>query len=112
VQARDLGPNGSQIALDRERGARCAWYSCAIGAPKSAMQPSPRNWFTVPSCWCTAARMTSNIRSMIPCTSSGSSRSDIAVNPDTSVNSTVTCLRSPVIAAFEVRIFSARCFGV
>src|SRR5262249_36255905 len=29
-----------------------------------------------------------------------------------SAKSTVTCLRSPSRAAFEVRIFSARCFGV
>jgi hypothetical protein len=29
--------------------ARWAWSSWAIGAPKRAMIPSPRNWFTVPS---------------------------------------------------------------
>ena len=29
--------------------ARTAWSSCAIGAPKIAMMPSPRNWLTVPS---------------------------------------------------------------
>ena len=29
--------------------ARWAWSSCAMGAPKSAMTPSPRNWLTVPS---------------------------------------------------------------
>src|SRR5262250_2501712 len=52
------------------------------------------------------------MRSMMPWTSSGSSRSDIAVNPDTSLKTTVTCLRSPTIAAFEVRILSARCLGV
>src|SRR5215510_1186755 len=49
---------------------------------------------------------------MMAWTSSGSRRSDIAVKPDTSVNMTVTCLRSPSRAAFEVRIFSARCLGV
>src|SRR5262245_31485659 len=49
---------------------------------------------------------------MMPWTSSGSIRSDIAVNPDTSLKTTVTCLRSPTIAAFEVRILSARCLGV
>jgi hypothetical protein len=32
--------------------------------------------------------------------------------PFRSAKSTVTCLRSPSSAAFEVRIFSARCFGV
>ena len=49
---------------------------------------------------------------MIPWTSSGSSFSDIAVKPDTSENITVTILRSPSMAPFEVRIFSARCLGV
>ena len=36
----------------------------------------------------------------------------MAVKPDTSVNMTVTCLRSPSIALLDVRIFSARCLGV
>src|SRR6202022_255349 len=36
----------------------------------------------------------------------------MAVKPETSTKSTVTSLRSPSRAAFEVRIFSARCFGV
>ena len=58
------------------------------------------------------ARMTSKARSMMAWTSSGSRRSDRAVNPDTSVNMTVTCLRSPSIALRDVRIFSARCIGV
>src|SRR5215471_7462719 len=49
---------------------------------------------------------------MIACTSSGSSFSDIAVNPDTSENITVTIFRSPSMAPLEVRIFSARCLGV
>src|SRR5258705_10092972 len=56
--------------------------------------------------------MTSNARSMMEWTSSGSSRSDIAVKPETSENITVTLFRSPSSAAFEVRIFSARCLGV
>src|SRR5712691_7005386 len=34
------------------------------------------------------------------------------MEPLRSANSTVTCLRSPSRAALEVRIFSARCFGV
>ena len=45
-------------------------------------------------------------------TSSGSSRADSEVKPETSTKSTVTCLRSPCERAPEVRIFSARCFGV
>src|SRR5437764_14035136 len=56
--------------------------------------------------------MTSKARSMIEWTSSGSSRSDIAVKPETSVNITVTCLRSPSRAERLLRIFSARCLGV
>ena len=56
--------------------------------------------------------VTSNARSMMAWTSSGSRRSDRAVNPDTSVNITVTCLRSPSMAALDVMIFSARCLGV
>src|SRR4029453_7137320 len=34
------------------------------------------------------------------------------MDPFRSAKRTVTCLRSPSRAAFEVRIFSARCFGV
>ena len=34
------------------------------------------------------------------------------MKPETSVKSTVTCLRSPSIALREFRILSARCFGV
>src|SRR5262245_29537850 len=49
---------------------------------------------------------------MMPCTSSASRRSDIAVKPDTSANMTETIFRSPSMAVLEVRIFSARCFGV
>ncbi len=49
---------------------------------------------------------------MISWTASGSSRDDSEVKPDTSVNTTVTCLRSPSMALAETRIFSARCFGV
>src|SRR6266508_2812987 len=45
-------------------------------------------------------------------TSSGSRSASSSVEPLRSANSTVTCLRSPSIAAFEVRIFSARCLGV
>jgi hypothetical protein len=35
-----------------------------------------------------------------------------SIEPLRSANRTVTCLRSPSRAALEVRIFSARCFGV
>src|SRR5919106_2008515 len=56
--------------------------------------------------------MISKARSMMAWTSSGSRCSDIAVNPETSAKSTVTCLRSPSITLLDVRIFSARCLGV
>jgi hypothetical protein len=36
----------------------------------------------------------------------------LPMDPFRSANSTVTCLRSPSRALREVRIFSARCFGV
>src|SRR2546421_1125967 len=56
--------------------------------------------------------MRSNARLMGRWTSSGSNRSDSDVKPETSTNSTVTCLRSPCSALPAVRILSARCLGV
>src|SRR5678815_3909553 len=56
--------------------------------------------------------MRSKARLMSRWTSSGSSRSERDVNPATSTNSTVTCLRSPWSAPALVRIFSARWRGV
>src|SRR5439155_11043599 len=50
--------------------------------------------------------------SMIPCSSSGSTRADKEVNPATSAKRTVTCLRSPSTAPRLVRIFSTRWRGV
>ena len=44
--------------------------------------------------------------------SSGSRSASSSIEPLRSAKSTVTCLRSPSSAAFEVRIFSARCRGV
>src|SRR3974377_98143 len=49
---------------------------------------------------------------MILCHSSGSTCSARSIEPFTSAKSTVTCLRSPSSALRDVRIFSARCFGV
>jgi hypothetical protein len=49
-------------------------------------------------------------RSMILCHSSGSTCSARSIF--TSAKSTVTCLRSPSKAERDVRIFSAKCFGV
>ncbi len=44
--------------------------------------------------------------------SSGSRSASSSIEPFRSAKRTVTCLRSPSRAAFDVRIFSARCFGV
>jgi hypothetical protein len=44
--------------------------------------------------------------------SSGSRSASSSIEPLRSANSTVTRLRSPSRAVLEVRIFSARCFGV
>src|SRR5262245_35399216 len=44
--------------------------------------------------------------------SSGSTFSPRSIEPLRSAKSTVTCFRSPSRAEREVRIFSARCFGV
>src|SRR6185503_18436793 len=44
--------------------------------------------------------------------SSGSRSASSSIEPLRSAKRTVTCLRSPSRAALEVRIFSARCFGV
>src|SRR5882672_8623068 len=49
---------------------------------------------------------------MIACQSSGSTDSEISIEPFKSANSTVTSLRSPSSAERDERIFSARCFGV
>src|SRR5882724_11919800 len=49
---------------------------------------------------------------MIPCQSSGSIDSERSIDPLRSAKRTVTCLRSPSSALRELRIFSARCFGV
>src|SRR5215831_12837050 len=44
--------------------------------------------------------------------SSGSRSASISIEPFKSAKRTVTCLRSPSRADFEVRIFSTRCLGV
>src|SRR5262249_16962583 len=49
---------------------------------------------------------------MTSCIASGFRRSASREESTMSQKSTVTCLRSPSRAAFEVRIFSARCLGV
>src|SRR5262245_45633966 len=71
-----------------------------------------RDWFTVPSKRWTPSARTWKRRSMMRCQSSGSSCSASSIDPFTSAKSTVTCLPSPSRAAFEWRIFAARCCGV
>jgi hypothetical protein len=83
-----------------------------MGAPKSAMIPSPVYWLTVPSKRWTPSVRIAKKRSMISCQVSGSRSSLSSMELVTSAKSTVTCLRSPSSAEREVRIFSARCRGV
>src|SRR6202158_6000532 len=83
-----------------------------MGAPNSAMMPSPVYWLTVPSKRCTPSVRMAKKRSRIVCHASGSSCSASSIDPFTSANNTVTCLRSPSNADFDCRIFSARCLGV
>ncbi len=94
------------------RQARCAWSSWAIGAPKSAMMPSPVNLSTKPSKRSTPSARMAKKRCMICDHSSGSSCSASSMEPFTSAKSTVTCLRSPSRADFDWRILSARCRDV
>src|SRR6266481_541198 len=76
------------------------------------MMPSPVNLSTKPSkCSTPSARMLKK-RCMISDHASASICSASSIEPFTSANSTVTCLRSPSRALREVRIFSARCLGV
>ena len=49
---------------------------------------------------------------MIFLASSGSRSASNSIEPLTSANSTVTCLRSPSSAAFELMIFWARYLGM
>src|SRR3984893_2578510 len=76
------------------------------------MMPSPITWLTVPSYRCTASINRSRTGSRILRASSGSRSSSSSIEPLRSAKSTVTCLRSPSMARFDVRILSTRCFGV
>jgi pimeloyl-ACP methyl ester carboxylesterase len=60
----------------------------------------------------TAFIISSSTGSRIFRASSGSRSASSSIEPLRSANRTVTCLRSPSRAALDVRIFSARCFGV
>src|SRR5262245_20146129 len=76
------------------------------------MMPSPMTWLTVPSYWWTACIIRSSTGSRSLRASSGSRSARSSIEPLTSAKRTVTCLRSPSMALFEVRIFSARCLGM
>src|SRR5207249_12280400 len=60
----------------------------------------------------TASIMSSRTGSSSLRASSGSRSPRSSIEPLRSAKRTVTCLRSPSRAVLEVRIFSARCFGV
>jgi len=61
-----------------------------MGAPKSAITPSPVYWLIVPSNRWTSAVISSKHRSTMRCTSSGSSFSARVVKPAMSAKRTVT----------------------
>jgi hypothetical protein len=75
------------------RIARSGSFSCAVGAPNSAITASPICLSIVPPCAMIAASRRVHSAFIVALTSSGSIVSDIAVKPETSANSTVTCLR-------------------
>src|SRR5262249_33115818 len=89
-RALDAHGGGRPMAGCRARRGASWW---AMGAPNSAITPSPVYWLTVPSNRGTSAVISSKHRSMIRWTSSGSSFSAMGVKPATSVKSTVTCRR-------------------
>src|SRR5207248_5007536 len=76
------------------RTARSASSSCATGAPKTAMMPSPVSLSTCPPKVLTAPASAAITRSMTAPTRSGSRSSAQAVKSDRSPNSTVTTRRS------------------
>ena len=77
-----------------------------MGAPKSAMMPSPVNWLTVPSKRCTPlVRMLEEVvEDRVPALRGRSASARSTRNSFTSAKSTVTCLRSPSSADFDCKI--------
>ena len=75
------------------------------------MMPSPVNLSTVPSKRVTPAERIFRKRSMIARHSSGSSAPARSIDPCTSANRTVTCLRSPASSEPPWRTFSVRSWG-
>jgi hypothetical protein len=78
--------------------ARTAWSSSENGVPKTAMIPSPVNWFTVPSYRCTTRAERSNKSAMSSRQRSGPTVAAMSIECTTSAKSTVTCLYSAVRA--------------
>ena len=70
-----------------------------IGAPKTAMIPSPVNWFTVPLYRCTMEDERSKKSDMSSRQRSGPTAAAMSIECTTSAKSTVTCLYSAVRAA-------------
>ncbi len=99
------------IISSAARQAHCAWSSRAIGAPNSAMMPSPVNLSTVPSARCTASASTWKNRFISSRHDSGSSRSARSIDPRMSANRTLICLRSPSSDARPASIFQVRSSG-
>ena len=100
------------IISSAARQAHWAWSSRAMGAPNSAMMPSPVNLSTVPSAWWTASASTWKKRFISSRHDSGSSFSARSIDPCTSANSTVICLRSPSIDSRLASIFQATSSGI
>jgi predicted ATPase len=89
-----------------------ATVQAVLAARIDRLAVSPVYWLTVPSKRCTPSVRIWKKRSRISCHPSGPTSSARSIEPFTSAKSTVTCFRSPSSALREVRIFSARCFGV
>ena len=91
-----FGPSASRLCRmeSAAREARSGASSNAIGAPKTAMMPSPVKSCTTPPCSCTASDMILHKLRMRVKAASSPARSEKLVKPTMSANRTVTCLRS------------------
>src|SRR5262249_16409610 len=70
------------------------WSSNAVGAPNTAMMPSPVNLSTVPPKRCTTTAALSTSPAMISRNRSAPTAAAMSIECTTSANSTVTCLYS------------------
>lgn len=83
-----------ELLSNAAKQARRAWSSSAVGAPNTAMIPSPVNLSTVPPYRCTAADERVNTSATTSRSPSGPSADASCIDPTTSANNTVTCLYS------------------